>query len=557
MKNTFLLILFVSLFFVESYAQDQLISYNRAKTLIENSNYKEAMDLLRPYMDEDQYGKLANYASYHFAKAAFLNSQYALSKAILTPLLEKKSWDKIEELYYLMTLNHFEEGKYSDALNNILQITNSAIKNEAENATFKYLKDGSLSYMVGNIKKHENNRGFIFALKAELENQSVMTTNDRSVYNQIKDIKIDQQEHVPAQTLRGKKNDVLDVAIVLPFNYSGGSGVGSIKAGNFIFDLYQGINFAISKARKEGTELNIKTFDTERNPSKINRIFADPFFDQVDLIIGPLYPEETEVVAKFAQKLQIPFINPLSNVDDKLGTYEFAYLFRPSTSSISEGVFEYSRKFIEGKKIAIGYSNSIRDEQLAKMMVSNAAKYGYEVVNSQEINGKNVRDFFSDLNLKSGINESKTDMIIILSDDPNVAAPTFGLLESISGDTPVMVMDTWLYFNFANFEMLQNQNFHFISNNTIRIGSLKAEGFKEAFFKQNQIYPSLNAHLGYELMNWVTTTINNSRGFDFRKNLNNIGKIEGDISFGLDFRNSRNNKFVPILILENGVLEEK
>jgi hypothetical protein len=58
-------------------------------------------------------------------------------------------------------------------------------------------------------------------------------------------------------------------------------------------------------------------------------------------------------------------------------------------------------------------------------------------------------------------------------------------------------------------------------------------------------------------MNWVTTTINSSKGFDFRKNLNEIGRIEGRISYGLDFRNSRNNKFVPILKLENGVLEEK
>ncbi|GAB2616431.1 ABC transporter substrate-binding protein [Belliella aquatica] len=557
MKSTFLLFLFVSLFFVESYAQDQLASYNRAKTLIGYGNYKEAMDLLRPYLDETQFGELSNYATYHFAHAAFLNSQYALSKATLMPLLEKKAWKRIDDANYLMALIHFEEGNNSEALNTILQITDPAIITEADNASFKYLKEASLSYMVGNIKKYESNRGFLFALKTQLESQTVMSSNDRSVYNQIKDVKLDPLDNTHERTLRVKNNGVLDVAIVLPFNYTGGKGVSNIGAGNFIFDLYQGIDFAIKGAVKEGVQLNVKTFDTERNPSKINSIFADPFFDQVDLIIGPLYPEETDVVAKFAQKNQIPFINPLSNVDDKLDAYEFAYLFRPSISSISEGVFEYSRKFIQGKRIAIGYSNSTRDEQLAKKMVSDATKYGFQIVANQEITDRNIRTFFTDLNLRSGNATAKADIIIILSDDPNVASPTFGLLESISGNTPVMVMDTWLFFNFANFEMLQNQNFHFISNNTIRFASSQVEEFREAFFEENQIYPSLNAHLGYELMNWVTTTINSSKGFDFRKNLNEIGRSEGRISYGLDFRNSRNNKFVPILKLENGILEEK
>lgn len=557
MKYTFLLILFFSLFFVKSHAQDQLASYNRAKNLIGYGNYKEAMDLLRPYLDVTQFGELSNYASYHFAHAAFLNSQYTLSKATLSPLLEKKAWKRIEDANYLMALIHFEEGNNSEALNTILQITDPVIKSEAENASFNYLKEASLSYLVGNIKKYESNRGFLFALKTQLESQTVMSSNDRSVYNQIKDVKLDPQNNTPERTLRAKNNGVLDVAIVLPFNYGGGIGVSNIGAGNFIFDLYQGIDFAMKRAVKEGVQLNVKTFDTERNPSKINSIFADPFFDQVDLIIGPLYPEETDVVAKFAQKNRIPFINPLSNVDDKLDTYEFAYLFRPSISSISEGVFEYARKFIQGKRIAIGYSNSTRDEQLAKKMVSDATKYGLQIVANQEITDKNIRTFFTDLNLRSGNATAKADVIIILSDDPNVASPTFGLLESISGNTPVMVMDTWLFFNFANFEMLQNQNFHFISNNTIRFASSQVEEFREAFFKENQIYPSLNAHLGYELMNWVTITINSRKGFDFRKNLNEIGRSEGRISYGLDFRNSRNNKFVPILKLENGVLEEK
>ncbi|MCH7415335.1 ABC transporter substrate-binding protein [Belliella sp. R4-6] len=557
MKSTFLLILFVSLFFIESQAQDPLANYNRAKTLIGYGNYKDAMDLLRPYLDEKKYGELSKYATYHFSQAAYSNKQYTLAKTTLNPLLAQKSWSSIDDVHYLMAIIHFEEGNNSEALSEILNINDPAIKSEAENATFNYLKDVSVSYLVANLRRFESNNGYLFALKNQLEKQSVMSTNDRTVYNQVKDIRLSDTKAISSKKNKKQRDDVLDIAIILPFNYSGGKGVQSLSIGNFIFELYQGINFAVNEAQRKGVKLNIRTFDTERNPAKIKSIFADPFFENADLIIGPLYPEETDAVASFAEDNRIPFINPLSNVDDKLAMFDYAYLFRPSISSISEGVFDYSRKYLDGKRIAIAYSNSIRDAQLAKKIAEDATKYGYQVIANQEVTDRNVRKFFESINLRSGSRSSQADIIFVLSDDPNVASPTFGLLESISGNTPVIVMDTWLYFNFANFEMLQNQNFHFISNNTIRFGSSKLDDFRDNFFSVNQAFPSLNAHLGYELMNWIATTINHSKGFDFRKNLDDSGRVEGKISYGLDFRNSRNNTYVPILKLENGVLEGK
>ena len=66
------------------------------------------------------------------------------------------------------------------------------------------------------------------------------------------------------------------------------------------------------------------------------------------MIIGPLYPEETEIVTAFGGKNKIPFINPLSNIDDKLQEFEFAYLFRPSVSSLGSSLIDYMRKY-DGK----------------------------------------------------------------------------------------------------------------------------------------------------------------------------------------------------------------
>jgi hypothetical protein len=344
--------------------------------------------------------------------------------------------------------------------------------------------------------------------------------------------------------------------MILPFNYSGETGVQSLNSGNFVFELYQGINFALEEFKNKGVKINVKTFDTQRDLNKLQSILVDPFMQQVDLIIGPIYPDETEIVMVFAEKNNIPFVNPLSNIDDRLGELEYAYLFRPSVSSLSNALIEYLRKNTEGKRLAIAYSNTVRDEQLAKKIAESSERFGYINMFNRQVSNRDINRFFDDVQLRYD-SLTLADVVVILSDDPNIASSTFGFMESQNVKIPVVVLDSWLNFNFASYEMLENQNFVFLGNNTMNFNNENLVQFRTDFYKKHLIYPSSNAHLGYELIYWIVETINPSKGFDFRKNLNQRGYHSGRISYGFDFSNSFNNRYVPILELESGILKTK
>src|SRR5690606_33873072 len=105
------------------------------------------------------------------------------------------------------------------------------------------------------------------------------------------------------------------------------------------------------------------------------------------------------------------------------------------------------------------------------------------------------------------------------------------------------------------YEMLDVQNFHFVGNNTVSFNKEEVREFREGFFERFNVYPDLNANLGYELVRWVSRVINQKQGFDFQKNLDDRGFQEGILTFGFDFRGSKSNNYVPILRLEEGVLE--
>ncbi|PSL05087.1 ABC transporter substrate-binding protein [Cecembia rubra] len=531
------------------FSQDQFTGYNRAKTLMGYGNYTDAMNLLRPYMDAQQFGKLSQYASYHFARAAYQNGQYMLVESVLKELSTQENWENKDKARYLLALAYFQEGRNIDALEAITKITEPVVKEQAENATYNFLKNASVSFLMGNIRKFNENKGFMLALKEQIEKQTVMSTDERAIYNQIRTIDFGNKG---TETIK-KNSQTLDIALILPFNYSGGKGVQNLAPNNFIFELFQGIQFAAEELTRQGITLNLKSFDSERNLSKVSSILEDPFLKQADLIIGPIYPEEVEMVMGFSERNRIPFINPLSNIDEKYEGLNFAYLFRPSISNLSDGIIEFARKNIVGRRLAIGYSNTSRDELLAKSIAEKAQRFGYSIIRNDPVNGRSILDFLERIQLKNG-DLANADLVIILSDDPNVAAPTFGFMESQNVKKPILVMDSWLFFNFANYEMLEEQNFHFVSNNTVQFDKPNLEKFREGFYSKHINYPSFNAHLGYELMYWASQNLGPQIGFNLRENLNSNGFQIGRITNGFDFRNSNSNRFVPVLKLENGML---
>jgi ABC-type branched-subunit amino acid transport system substrate-binding protein len=548
MKITlYILSLFIPL--TSAFSQEGFDQYDEAKKLILQGNHSEAMELLSPYLDKEIYSSLSNYARYHYAEAAYKNRQFELAKNALSTLIVSEDFDKTDDVRYLLALCHFQLSAPNEALRMVEEISDEELIEEAYRASYDFLKVSSSSVLAAQYGLYPQNDGLVMALKEKLESMSALTTTERDLYEKVRKRALSMNDE---GAMLSEKDSILDIAVVLPFNYDGKTGVQSISANNFVLQLHQGIKLALEQAKAEGVELNLKTFDTERSDTKVRGILGHPFLHKADIIIGPLYPEETALVANFAQQKRIPQINPLSNIDDNLNEFQYAYLFRPSIQAISQKVFDYCRKF-EERRVAIAYSGTSRDELLAKSFVDMATRSGLEIVKNQKVTNRDMQGFFESLELGE-MNTPTADMMVVFSDDPNIASPTFGLIESLGAGMPVVVMASWLYFDFANYDMMESQNFHFIGNNTIDFNNETLVDFRENYLDIYKTYPTSFAYMGFELANLITKVINLDNGFDFQKNLNNRNFIEGNLTFGFDYSNVKYNNYIPILILEEGVL---
>lgn len=523
-------------------AQQPPAAYLKAKSDLEAKAYGMAKDGFATFLDETKYGVLSHYAAFHSAEAALQLTQAPQAIELLTAL-KGKAWSKSEEVTYLLALAYFQNNQLLAGLQILKGLTSESMVSKGHRLSFEYLQTTSSDFLIAHLEEFKQNQGFTAALAYVLQKKASMSTFERSTLNQI-------LQSGPQGILKDK---VLDVVLILPFTTSSEQDISLIESTNFLLELYQGIELEVARLKEEGIAIQLHTFDSKRDLEYLNAVLKDPIILAADVIVGPVYPEESALVSAFAEAQKIPFIHPLSNLGDRYEESQFSYLFRPALSSLANGVVDALKTQGWGKTVAIGYSGNSRDEQLGLLLQNQLAKEGFNLVKVQKVDSKNANAFLQGLGVRRG-NQPAVDQVILLSDDPALAQPVFSLMESISAEVPLLVMDSWLGFNFSNFEMLEYANFYFISNNTPKYHSEAMDDFRKLYYSKHLQFPSTNSLLGAELVHWVHTNAEFAQDFDLRPSLDKNGKQTGRLTWGFNFQKVNNNSYSPVFKLESGEL---
>jgi hypothetical protein len=523
-------------------AQQPPAAYLKAKSDLEAKAYGIAKDGFAPFLDEASYGVLSYYAAFHSAEAALQLGQAPQAIELLASLKDK-AWSKSEEQTYLLGIAYFQNKQLVEGLQVLKGITREPFLSKGYRATFENLKTASSNFLITHLAEFKANQGFTAALAYVLQQKSIMSADERGTLNQL----------IQSGSQAALKDKVLDVVVILPFTSNPTQSISTLETNNFLLELYQGIALEVASLKAKGVAIQLHTFDSKRDLNYLNSLVKDPTILAADVIVGPIYPEESELISAFAESQKIPFIHPLSNLGGRFEESQFSYLFRPSLNSLANGVAEALKSQAWGKTVAIGYSGSSRDEQLGLLLQSQLQKEGFSIAKVQKVDSKTASTFLQGLGVRRG-NRPAVDQVILLSEDPALAQPVFALMESISTKVPLLVMDSWLGFNFSNYEMLEFANFYFISNNTPKYQSEEMETFRDLFYEKHLQFPSTNALLGAELVHWIHSNAEFANDFDLRPSLDRKGYQPGRLSWGFNFQKVNNNSYSPVFKLESGEL---
>ena len=171
-------------------------------------------------------------------------------------------------------------------------------------------------------------------------------------------------ENIPER----RTNKTINAALLLPFNFidipdtmqidniklsetktksSGSTGDVSYKrpgSTNYL-DFLSGSLLALDSLKSLGISVNLKVFDTQREPSRVRSIIESGKLNDADIIIGPVLLSNAEIISEFSVRKKTPLVIPFLSSENLINNNP--YLFQLSTSTPGElnCIAEYIAKY--------------------------------------------------------------------------------------------------------------------------------------------------------------------------------------------------------------------
>ncbi|MGE5395249.1 MAG: LysM peptidoglycan-binding domain-containing protein [Candidatus Saccharibacteria bacterium] len=230
------------------------------------------------------------------------------------------------------------------------------------------------------------------------------------------------------------------------------------KAENFL-DFYQGALLAIDSLQQQGMNVELFVFDAS-NMNMINALLQLDVFRELNLIIGPVYPELQETVASFAAKNRIPMVSPLANTGNFEENNPYYFKVNPTKEYQVEQSARYMANEFKAKNFVLLKMNGNSSSTEARM-----ANLGREkLLNAKQQEGGDVTLFheysFQSQGLhgiKSLLDNTAENIFIIPTDDEAQVSVAVTNLTALAEHYNVVLMGTS---NFPKMKSIQTENYH-------------------------------------------------------------------------------------------------
>ena len=253
-----------------------------------------------------------------------------------------------------------------------------AEENEENAPDTHKVKKGETLYSISkkyNITIEELTAANPILKEGKLKRKMILSipTEKRSDIVAVADEIIEENKIEYAQKKSIPTDSITRVAVILPFLLDS---YAPSEQGRMI-EYYQGFLMAVEKLKNAGYSFEINTYDSGHKGTSLNNLLATGKLNNMDLIIGALYPEHNKELAKFAQKHDIPLVIPFTNKSNELFRNPIAYFVNAPQSHI---IPEVSKQFIN----TFPEANVVFVEDTVK---SNKMEFITELTDKLDLNG--------------------------------------------------------------------------------------------------------------------------------------------------------------------------
>ncbi len=131
-------------------------------------------------------------------------------------------------------------------------------------------------------------------------------------------------------------------------------------------EFYEGALLAIDALKQKGLDIELQVFDTMRDSLRVERFLETDRLRDADLIIGPVYADNLEQVARYARRYRIPIVSPLASQNtDVLRVNPYLFKIQPSTDVIQDALAEEISNYYDHNLVFV-HTDSVWSADLSR-----------------------------------------------------------------------------------------------------------------------------------------------------------------------------------------------
>ncbi|MBL7870343.1 MAG: ABC transporter substrate-binding protein [Cyclobacteriaceae bacterium] len=548
------------------YAQEYRKDYRHAKNLFEQGQYSEAMSAFKPLTVYDQQNPFPQYASYYYALSAQRLGYASVAKDMMLQIKKLyPTWDQMNEVNYWLVKIYFDLGEYFQGLFIASQIKDESFHSGLSDLKRVYLakiSDPETLKMI--LEDYPQEKEAARALVILLGKQPYHLQETELIENLIQKFYLSREQLVSIEALKPNLKESYRIALVMPFLASTLDPSPVKKRNQFVLDLYDGMKMATDSLSKQGIKLELLAYDNERNLQITRRVVGNEELKTADVIVGPLFYEESVPVQEFSLKNQISLIvNPVSTSSES-SLNPFSFLYQPSLQTLGIRSAQWVANNVQRKNCMVYYGENTKDSVMASNFISKARELGINIVYVQRVQKEYTATILSTLASATEYDEWKNPTqfklkkdsigsIYVASDNELIYSKVINSVETRRDSIIVVGQESWLQDTSVDYAKFERTHVTLAAPNFQAFNSKTYNSFRKKYISMHGNLPPEYASIGYEFIMTIGNILDQF-GTNFIQTMPEGFTIPGTLGNGFVWKPSRSNARVPFVTFKGGRL---
>jgi len=130
---------------------------------------------------------------------------------------------------------------------------------------------------------------------------------------------------------------------------------------NLATEFYMGAKLAIDSLENIGLVAKVFVYDSKNDTITVKNILTKPEFKEMDIVFGPLFPENMDIVANWCKLNKVRLVCPAVANSSILKNNPFVYNAIPSDATLAKGLAEFTLKNNSQDQIIVIKSSNEKD----------------------------------------------------------------------------------------------------------------------------------------------------------------------------------------------------